>query len=326
MNQATTISINNVLLSPEEHMEFWRLYHKEPSEEGQIKLLGALIKRNLMPDLTQAGWFEKFKCNDLSAVLGDLKASYLHTDKFEAGYQKLRSEYPLRTVELRVGKIQTRDFNEAIKVARVVASFGYLDTINYMTNHELFEPSKFVPDQFYVNLVHQFEKIYEAVLYGSGIDPETDFFTQEMASLKKQFEALGKTSLVVSRQLYQLIKDEAEKQLDSIEAFALSRAVEFHNQMLTADHLFKETYEEGFKRSSFFSVSDMTGVRFFKAETLHDALKEKSMFYLYQQKPSHSSSSRSEKVFGSLQHIEMFQEAYEQSTRLGAPTRKGAIS
>ena len=317
VNQATIISINNGLLTPEKRMEFWRLNYKESSEEGQIKLLGSLIKRHLKPDLLQASWFEKFKCNDLSAFLGDLRASYLHTEKFEAGLQKLRSEYPLRTVELRIGKIQTQDFNEAIKVARVVAAFGYLDTMNYIVNHELFDRSNFAPDHFYVKLVHHFEMIYQAVLDGSGIDPEKDPFTQEMASLKKQLEALGKSLMIVSRQLYQLIKDEAEKQLDSIGAFALSRAVELHNHMLIADDLFKETYEEGFKRSPFLSISDMSGVRFFRVETLHDSLKDKSMFCLYQKRPSHSSPSRSDKILNSLRQIDTFQKEYEQSISPG---------
>ncbi len=187
-------------------------------------------------------------------MLGDLNTPYKHTIQSEAGYQKLRAEYALRTVELRVGNLKTTDFSEATKFARVMDAFGYLDTINHITNHELHDPSLFDSEQFYIDLVLSFEHIYKAVLYGAGKNPKQDALIQDIASLRKQLETLDKSEAVIDRQVYQLIKGRAEGQLDSINAFALSRAVEFHNQTLRADALFKETYDKPKKKVKSFDV------------------------------------------------------------------------
>ena len=303
-------TINSLLLTPDSHMQFWRLYRSEKSEIARACLLASLVIDEMKPPLSHAGKFERYQCNVLSSVLGDLKVSYKHTEKFEDGYQKLRTEYPLRTIELRVGKIQTRDFNAALKSARIMDAFGYLDTINHITNYELSDPNTFSPEHFYVSLMDCFEQIYQAVLYGAGKDPMLDTLSQEIAQLKKHLETLDKKTTIVSRQLYQLIKDRAEAQLDSIAAFALSRAVEFQNQILSADDLFKETYEEGFKRSRVLSLSSITGERFFKSETLHNSLKDRSMFDLYRRKTGSTHTSRTDKVFDTLQRIESFHDAY----------------
>lgn len=310
-------TISNLLQTPGSFADFWGLYRSLKSETARASLLASLVINEMKPLLSPASKLEKYQCNVLSAVLGDLKVSYKHTDKFEDGYQKLRTEYPQRTIELRVGRIQTRDFNDAIKKARIMDAFGFLDTINHITNYELSDPSKFSPEQFYITLMDHFEQIYQAVLYGSGKDPMRDTLSQEIIKLKKHLETLDKETTTVSRQLYQLIKDRAETQLDSIAAFALSRAVEFYNHILSADNLFKETYEEGFKRSRMLSLSGITGERFFTSRTLHGSLKNTSMFDLYRKSAPHTHTSRTDKVFDTLQHIELFHDAYVESSIKG---------
>ena len=303
---------DSILLEPESNQEFWQAYKHERSEEAQVKLLGKLVKEKMRPILSDASMIDKFKCNVLVGMLGDLSTPYTHTARHEEGYQRLRTEYALRTVELRVGNLKTTDFNEATKSARIMDAFGYLDTMNHITNHDLHDPEQFNPDKFYLNLVHYFERLYEAVLHGSGKDPKLDPLIKDIALLSKQLEVLGKSRAVISRQVYHLVKDRAEGGLESVEAFALSRAVEFHNKTLRADDLFKETYEEGFKRSSIFSFSDITGERFFRVTPLHESLKEKNMFDLYKRKFTHNEKTRTELVFGSLRDIEAFYDAYEQ--------------
>jgi predicted acylesterase/phospholipase RssA len=296
-------SINNVLLQPKENEEFWQAYKQEKTESSRIMLLTNIVKEKMRPILYDAGLIEKLKRNVLIEVLGDFKASYKNTSQKEIGYQKLRSDYALRTVELRVGNIQTTDFDKATKVARVMDALGYLDTVNHITNHDLHDSTVFDVDKFFVNLVKQFESIHQAAILGSGKDPKNNLLVKDIALLKAQLEGQGKSEKVISRQVYQLIKDKVEKQLDSVEAFALSRAVEFNTKTLSADDLFKETYEEGFKRSGVFSKSNISGEQIFKSSTLHESLKNKSMFDLHKESEK---GTRADKIFNALIQITDF--------------------
>jgi predicted acylesterase/phospholipase RssA len=147
-------SINHVLLQPNKNKEFWLAYKQEKNELARIKLLTHVVKEKMQPILYDAGLIERVKRDVLIEVLGDFKANYKNTSQKEIGYQKLRSDYALRTVELRVGNIETTDFKKATKAARVMDSLGYLDTINHITNHDLHDPKVFDGDKFFVDLVN----------------------------------------------------------------------------------------------------------------------------------------------------------------------------
>lgn len=269
--------------------------------------LASLVHKQIKGILYEADLFEKLKRNVLIEVLGDFSAPYKNTEKKELGFQKLHAEYALRTVELRVGEIKTTHFKAATKIARVMDSLGYLDTINHITSHELHDEN-FDAKQFYVELVDNFEKIYEAVLLAAGTKPEKDPLTQNIQALKTALSANNKP--VNQRQIYQLIKDYVERNLDSAEAFALSRALEFKNKSLTADDLFKETYEEGFKRSGI-SVSNITGEQIFSAKTLHKRLKNQNMFTLYVEQKRQEEPTRTDLVYASLSKLENFKPPQE---------------
>ncbi|WED42999.1 patatin-like phospholipase family protein [Legionella cardiaca] len=302
-------SFELLLLKPQKNQEFWSVYKQEKIQRNRVRLLAAFVKEKMKPILYEAGAIEKFKRNVLVEMFGNLKTPYKNTIQKEVGYQKLRSDYALRTVEMRVGYLQTTDFKEATKLARVMDALGYLDTINYITNHELQDPDIFSAEQFYIDIVKNFEQIHHAILLGSGQDPKVDKLTQLMAALRLQLANQGKSEEIISRQLYQLIRDKVEQELDSSEAFSLSRAVEFHNQTLTAELLFKETYEEAFKRSGLFALSNIAGERIFKTSTLHEVLKKENMFTLYAKQISHH-GTRSDKVFAALAKLPTFHQAY----------------
>ncbi len=304
-------AIEYMALTPHGYQEFLHIYKQEKSEETRNALVGQFIKNKMKPVLSGSSVVNKWICNVLVGVLSNLNTPYLHTEKCEEGYQKLRTEYPLRTVELRVGTLKMTDFSDATKWAREMDALGYLDTMNYITNHELHDQKIFNPDAFYISLVNHFLHIYQAVLAGAGQDPKFNRLMKDIESLRKELIRLHKEEGVICRQVYQLIKDRVEGRLYSIEAFALSRAVEFHNQMLKADDLFKETYLQGFKKSNAFSRSEVTGERFFRAYPLHGSLKERSMFELYRDKSCHHEKTRTERVFNTLRNIDSFQETYE---------------
>jgi predicted acylesterase/phospholipase RssA len=302
-------TINNLLLHPEKNKEFWQAYKQEKNELARISLLTHVVKEKMQVILYDAGIIEKLKRDVLIEVLGDFKASYKNTSQKEIGYQKLRSDYALRTVELRVGDIKTTDFNRATKVARVMDALGYLDTVNHITNHELHDSNVFDVNKFFIDLVKQFESIHQATLLGSGKDPKNNLLVKDIALLRIQLQSQGKSEGVISRQIYQLIKDKVERQLDSAESFALSRAVEFNNKILSADELFKETYEEAFQRSGILSNSNLTGEQIFRSSTLHQSLKDKSMFELHAKK--HESDTRADKVFIALSKMPAFNIDYQ---------------
>jgi NTE family protein len=187
-------------------------------------------------------------------------------------------------------------------------SLGYLDTVNYITNHELHDPNVFNEKKFYIDLVDKFKHIYEATLLGAGKDPEKNMLLREMVILetKLRYSRKSISEAEISKQVYQLIKDKVEIRLDSMEAFALSRAVEFRNKTITAEQLFKETYEEGFKRGSIFSVSKISGESIFRSSTLHESLKNKNMFELYANQRKHQGQTRTDKVFSALSKMTEF--------------------
>jgi len=284
---------------------------KETEEAERKVLLSKMMKEGLTPTLFDPSTLEKLKMKVVLRVFGGLKLPYQYLERNEEGYQKIRAEYPLRTVELHVGHITTLSFTEAEQHGRVMDTFGYLDAIDFITNHDLHDVNKFSPDVFYCELSDYFEHIYKAVLHGASKNPENDFLMQEILAVRTHLSSLGKDAGVIGRQIYQIIKSKADKKVNSLEAFVLSRAVEFHNHLLKADDLFKEVYEEGFKHSSPISFSNIMGGRFFRVNALHEALKEKSMYGIYMAQAKHEQKSKEDKIYEELRCIKDFHDACE---------------
>lgn len=281
--------------------------HEEKVQRNEIKKLVYAVKQKLTPILYKVSIFEKLIRDNFVKFFGNLLIPYKNTEQKEIGYQKLRSDYTLRTVELRVGNIKTSHFTQAMKVARTMYSLGYFDTINYITNHELHQSEMFNSDEFYTNIVSNFSSIYYAVLAGSGKKLKENEFIQSIKHLREKLYKENKSTAVISRQVYQLIKDKVERNLDSIEAFALSRAIEFHGKILKAEELFKEVYEEAFKRSGLFAVSKIMGKSYYTSTCLHDRLKHKNMFQLFHNKPTNP-NTRIAKVYAYLKNLACFNE------------------
>lgn len=303
--------IDGMLLRPAENSAFLKSYQQENTEEGRVKILGPFIKEQLRPDLCEPSALSVWKRTVLIETLADLQMPYKNPARDEINYHKLRSEYPLRTVELRVGNITTLDFNDATKYARIMDVFGYLDTINYICNHQLHNPIKFNPDEFCSEIVSYFEYIYQATLCGATKEIDSDPLWQEMTALRQHLENCSKNAGTISWQIYHLVRTKAEKKLDSVAAFALSRAVEFRNQILKADKLFEETYQEGFKLTSPVAVSTITGERFFRLEPLKACLKDKNLYHLYAKKSPQPDKTRTGRIFEILKNIKIFREEYE---------------
>ncbi len=303
-------SMDSIYLKPKSNGAFWRAYQKTRDEKEQVILLCTLVREKMKPILCHQSALSSWRKNFLIKRFAELEIGYQHQEKKERGYQRIRRDYTLRTVELRVGNIDTLDFNKATKFARVIDTLGYLDTIDFISSHELHEPSEFSTDDFYNELVNHYDHIHTALLCASGHDRKSNALLAEIVLVRHQLAIKNQPIEVISRQVYQLIKDYVEKHMNSPEAFALSRAVEFRNHVLSAEKLLKETYEEGFKYRGFFATSKIMGVRFYRSSTLHEALKDKDMATVYAQKAHHIHPTRSDKLLVELQQIPAFREAY----------------
>ena len=311
IDQSIERSIQKLLKQPEKYRSFWNQYSQAGDDSERIKHIGHFIKEQMKPILYKADFIEQIKRDTLVKYLGGFKAPYLNTHQKELGYQKIRTDYPLRTVELRTGTIKTTQFDLAPELARTMDALGYLDTVNHITNYDLHDPEQFNSEQFYIDLVDKFTAIYKAVLAGSGKNPNADPLWLQMHSLRKDLSDKGKEEPIIARQLYQLVKSKVDQQVNAPEAFALSRSVEYHNNTITAEALFKEVYEEGFRRSPLFSVSSSTGKRIMQSSTLHQELKDKNMFEVYTNRPSKVENGRTEKVFSELNALNSFKNKYE---------------
>ncbi len=290
---------------------------KEDKGAPTAAWLSELVKEKITPTLLKASAVEKFKRNELVKILGDLSLDYTNTQRIEENHHKLRSKYALRVVELQTGELTSLDFKKATTWFREMDALGYLDTINHITNHQLEDKKVFNAEKFYEDLVQEFRVIYKATIIASGKNPSQDLLIQRLSSLETKLRALKKedgTPLTseadIQRQLYQEIRDAVQKKgPNSLPGFALSRAVEHYNKVITDDRLYKELYEKGFKNSGTFARSTISGRTVFTSASLHQALKNKSMLELSKNaKPD----SRSYKLFNELKNLKGFDSLREE--------------
>ncbi|MBX9704413.1 MAG: patatin-like phospholipase family protein [Silvanigrellaceae bacterium] len=288
--------IRNPVKYPETYVKL-----KQATSTEKAAVLTEFLREKITPVLYKASPIEQLKRDKLTSVIGGMKTDYKNTEQKEKGYQKIRNDYALRTVELRVGNIKTTDFNLATKYARVMNTLGYLDTINHFINHDLYDSNRFDPKPFYIEIVKNFEQIHLALLDGSGRSHEDSALFVDIRDLKNKLK--GKDEETINREVLYLIKQFVEKNPGSPEAFALSRAHEFRSKHIDANQLFKEVYEESFRRGSKFSQSKISGQTIYSSTSLHKALDKQDMFQLYQQDQE---NTRSGKIFSALIKLEPF--------------------
>ncbi len=291
-----------------ENQNFWDEYKAVKGKKHRSEILIRFVKSTLRPVLYNANWIEQLKRDVLTQLLGDLQSPYKNTAQKEIGYQKLRSEYALRVIELRVGRLKTTDFLEAERLARVMAALGYLDTVGYLSNHDLYDAGFFNPEKFYGALIHCFETIYQALLAGNNSDPTTNILFKTITLLHN---AKDRQKSLIDRQIYHEIKASVEKNPDSAAAFALTRAVEFLTENLVAEQLFKEVYcaEKTGKRFPFFGSSGSKSYKSVEPEACQ------SMFDLYALETEMLAKSKMRVIFTLLRRMERFNVAYEQALR-----------
>jgi NTE family protein len=314
-------SLYDLIENKKKYPEVYQELANAKGSSQKAVVLSNFLQKQITPVLYHAGAVEDFKRNKLTSFLGGMKTPYKNTDQKEKGFQKMRSEYPLRTVELRVGDIKTTDFKAATKHARLMNSLSYYDTMNHMINHDLYNKDKFSPDTFYNEIVANYEKIHSAVMAGSNKNPQHSALQASITKLKRDLD--GKDPAIINREIFYLIKGYTEKNFDSPEAFALSRAYEFRSNHIDANQLFKEVYEESFNRSGLFAQSKISGQTIYSKTTLHKALEKADMFALQE---GSNVNTRASKIHSVLSQLDTFkavsgEEAQEQEDEFSHSNR-----
>lgn len=184
-------------------------------------------------------------------------ANYKNTDNWNENYSNLARDYALNTVEISPCGLWQPDFPGAIKCSRQYYASGYLDTLNYLTLHELCM-TECEANDLYNDIKITFEATYKAILIGSGTNLETDSFWLEYQKFivqtfkNKEKEIEPKTCCI-------FIHDYLKNNVKSTPAKALAYAVEFNNGVLTADQLFQDVYQRtstGWLKCGFFSTDN----------------------------------------------------------------------
>lgn len=199
---------------------------------------------NNPPPLFQPQWWEVIWRNYLLKWFSSLTTDYDLTDKRDAGFQRIRRDYPLRTIGLGVDDLLATDFDRATRMARFMSVRGYLDTMDMILNHDLQQVDSEktcdqVANDFYSEVVRNFICIYEAMLYAREKNPSHDAFFNEISSDK---------SSILSK--YYLIRDTAQSGLTSDQTFALTYAVEYRKDELTYESLLNQIKAQCRKNNS----------------------------------------------------------------------------
>ena len=258
----------------------------------------------------ETGQTKRFMLELLMPLLASLKPEFSLMKRREYTYQKMREDYPLRTVQLNTSSIGGLSFENATLSSRVLFALGYLDTVAYIVNHQLHEQwtnDKFDDQALYANIPSHFKAIYRAVLLGSRQNINEDALLNKMN--ERDENNLFKLK---PTECLDLIKAKVLEDLYEPVAFALSRALELHQGKITPEALFKETYEESFKHSGYYSVSQVSGESIWRASTLHQKLQSRPMFGLYREQPENALETRLFNVFTELNKLPAFAVAYNE--------------
>lgn len=301
------VDVNKKLLL---HANLFQWIGEEPLIDVKKELLNDFMISALMPQVCKIGKAEKF-LHDYVLKMGNSKTNYDTIEQKKKGYQKIRRQYPLRTIELRVGPISTLGFAEANKYGRMIDSFSYLNTMDHITNHDLHDSNMFFPGVLYTEIVNNFEKIYSALLLGLSLSLKDDELLKEMASLKADLK--GRKDASIHRQLYQLIKHSMDSETFKHKAFALSRAVEFHFNRMGSEKLFEEIYIECHAQSSLLAISHVSEEKCYTTSAVKRAIEKRhGMFALLSHQRHKLLNSQMKIIFNMLNKLDKFNDGYHQ--------------
>jgi hypothetical protein len=174
-----------------------------------------------------------------------LTAEYKNTENWNENYSNLARHYALNTVEINACGLLQPHFPKALQQSRQYYASGFLDTMNYLINHEL-GLSECDASEFYITLCDTFEAIYKAFIKGAGNDLANDLLWINYQEHKnKQYKEDGFGIKACCAYVHDALKANVE----SIPGLLLTYAVEFNNGVLSAQSLFSDVEQIAYKYS-----------------------------------------------------------------------------
>ena len=182
-----------------------------------------------IPTLYHPSLIERIQRDYLPCWLVGLRMPCSSIQKKRETYQRLWSDYPTRTVELRVGKLKTTDFTAARRDARVMWAFAYLDTLLFILTYLLYDEETLNEEQVANCIVLGFIQAYQQVLQTTAQNITGNPLIEYQTSHAKE-----------PIRVLKHIKKEVEFSPDTVEAVVLSRSVEKYDGCLTNEELTQE--------------------------------------------------------------------------------------
>lgn len=166
--------------------------------------------------------------------------------------------FPLQYIEIRVGHLGTLDFPKATQYYSQLNAIGFLDTINYITNHELEDESAFNSEKFYACFVFNFIAIYKATLVASHSgydhDPLLTKLSYENISNREQYYLI-RESIEIEIQPHCSSDYFCNNNIDyawgSTQAFAIALAYEYTTEIIKPEDLLKAITNRNTEHSLF---------------------------------------------------------------------------
>lgn len=205
----------------------FKALHSTRADEDELKRRYS-NKTSNEPRFFQPGFVERIIRNGFVDYFGDMKAPYTHPERWDRAYYDVYSRYHHNTVGISNGEVRALDFAAGTKWARELFAIGFIDTMAYLIAHDLFNKSSFKPSFYYPRIVNTFNTIYADLLREIGIIHDDDDFSCSLQRFNKILHRQIKhnDSTILMEQRYYFIRDSIRNNFNSLEAFALSRAVE----------------------------------------------------------------------------------------------------
>ena len=291
---------------------------------GASAITDALKKGQLPPVKFYISWIEAEIGNFLIKNMLGID-HYNHQEEKEKIYKKLRKKYTLRTTILRTSDITTGDFHDAKRNSRTLDALGYMDQFQFYVNHDLHDWTDTEVDDFYANFVKNFIFILNALNKGSNREIDACHLSQEIQQTREQltdfYHSLEpdqipsdyKLEAIINREIVYRIIHTVETHLSCMASFAFGRTVDYLTNQIDSKTLFKEIYEEAFRRTSGYQASNIAGQSVFDTATLKKALSQQDnmiQLYVHQHEKNNAVSSRGAKIIDELCHLDKFNNAY----------------
>ena len=159
-------------------------------------------------------------------------------------YQEINKNYALRTLALDTRLVGNLSFAATAQYKRELDMLGYLDGIEYVIAHELYQNDNF-EKMFIQDIIQQFEAIYTQLT-----TEKDDLLLNEINIIRSkpdiQYDGIDKNKSEKlnlcrkNREVFQCIRDHVNANFGGRSTFALTLATEVHRKILRQNNLTKQ--------------------------------------------------------------------------------------